>query len=335
MKKTKLEVLEKQLQTPQKIVITSHFNPDGDAVGSSLGLMFFLQSLGHETKVVLPNEFPEFLSWLPGTDQVIFHKSDNRLASALIEKADIVFSLDYNALARTENMAKDLRNARGIKVLIDHHREPEDFAQALLWDVEASSTCELIYRFLQYFKGEKYIDANIATCLYTGIMTDTGSFKFASTSPETHRIAAKLMETGIVASEIHTRVFDTNSYSRMQLLGRALENLKVMPDYTTAYSTLTKEELEHFNFTKGDTEGFVNYGLSLKGVQCAAIFIENLQEPYIKISFRSIGDFDVNTFARKYFNGGGHLNAAGGKSFKSLAETTADFEHAIREYVKK
>lgn len=335
MKKTELEVLKERLKTPRKIVITSHFNPDGDAVGSSLGLMFFLKKLGHDVQVVLPNEYPEFLTWLPGADKVSFYKSQKVLTHSILEQAEVIFCLDFNATDRVEEMAEDLRRTKAFKVLIDHHRQPEDFAQAVLWDVDASSTCELIYRFIQYFEGEKYIDKEIAGCLYTGIMTDTGSFKFASTSPETHRIAARLMETGIEASEIHTHVFDTNSFSRMQLLGRTLENLKLLPDYSTAYSTLSKNELEHFNFKKGDTEGFVNYGLSLKGIKCAAIFIENLYEPYIKISFRSIGDFDVNTFARKYFNGGGHLNAAGGKSFKTLAETTADFERAIKEYVQK
>lgn len=335
MKITRLEALVDLLRTPQKIVITSHFNPDGDAVGSSLGLCLFLQKFNHDVQVVLPNEFPEFLSWLPGADQIIFYSKEQEKAEKIIAGAQIIFSLDYNAISRTENLAPCLEKSGAFKVLIDHHQQPDDFAQAVLWDAKASSTCELVYRFIQLFGAENKIDKDMATCIYTGIMTDTGSFKFASTTSETHLIAARLMETGIEAAEIHTRVFDNNSPSRMQLLGRALENMKVMPRQATAYTTLSKAELERHDFKKGDTEGFVNYGLSLKGIRCAAIFIENLQEPYIKISFRSVGDFDVNTFARKYFNGGGHNNAAGGKSFKSMAETLADFERAIEEYVQE
>jgi phosphoesterase RecJ-like protein len=332
MEKTDLKALDTLLTASQKIVITAHYNPDGDAVGSSLGLFHYLKAKGHEVFVVLPNEFPDFLTWMPGSNEILFATRDKEIAIQRLKSATIIFSLDYNAPSRTEHMKEALLDNTALKVLIDHHREPEDFADAILWDIEASSTCELIYRFINYYGDIDLIDQNIAACLYAGIMTDTGSFKYASTSPETHRIAARLMETGIEASEIHASVFDTNSYSRMQLLGRTLENLQVIPEFQTAYTQLTKAELEQFNFVKGDTEGFVNYGLALKGVQFSVIFIENQLEPYIKISFRSKGDFDVNTFARKYFNGGGHKNAAGGKSMKNMTETIADFKKALQAY---
>ncbi|MBU2527436.1 MAG: bifunctional oligoribonuclease/PAP phosphatase NrnA [Bacteroidetes bacterium] len=332
MKKKDLKALDSLWTASQKIVITSHYNPDGDAVGSSLGLFHYLKAKGHEVFVVLPNEFPDFLAWMPGSNDILFATRDKETALQKLKAATVIFSLDYNAPSRTEHMKEALLDNSALKVLIDHHREPEDFADAILWDVEASSTCELIYRFINHYGDTDFIDQNIAACLYAGIMTDTGSFKYASTSPQTHKIAARLMETGIEASEIHSMVFDTNSYSRMQLLGRALENLQVIPAFQTAYTQLTKAELEEFNFVKGDTEGFVNYGLALKGVHFSVIFIENQQEPYIKISFRSKGDFDVNTFARKYFNGGGHQNAAGGKSMKNMTETIEDFKKALQEY---
>ncbi|MDP2059413.1 MAG: bifunctional oligoribonuclease/PAP phosphatase NrnA [Flavobacteriaceae bacterium] len=335
MKNTDLSILEALLKTPKKIVITSHYNPDGDAVGSSLALCHFLKKLNHQVEVVLPNELPDFLSWLPGKKDIVLGTQSEEKAKKLIAEAEILFSLDYNTVKRTENLSDSIDQSRAFKVLIDHHREPEDFADCVYWDIEASATCELIYRFIQEFDAEALIDKDIATCIYLGIMTDTGSFKFASTSAETHRIAAKLIEKGIEAADIQSKVFDTQTYDRMQLLGKTLSNMKMIPNMHTAYTYLTLEELKAHNFKKGDTEGFVNYTLALDGVFFGVIFIENQHEPYIKISFRSKGDFDVNTFARQYFSGGGHKNASGGKSVMNMEETIAYFLKSLNEYQKQ
>jgi phosphoesterase RecJ-like protein len=332
MKNTDLSILEALLKTPKKIVITSHYNPDGDAVGSSLALFHFLKKLDHRVDVVLPNELPDFLSWLPGKKNIVLGTQSEEKAKKLVAEAEILFSLDYNATHRTENLSELIDQSKAFKVLIDHHQEPDDFADCMYWDVDASSTCELIYRFIQEFDADEFIDKDLATCIYLGIMTDTGSFKFSSTSAETHRIAAKLMEKGINTAEIQSNVFDTQTYDRTQLLGRALSNMKMIPNMQTAYTYLTLDELKAHNFKKGDTEGFVNYTLSLDGVFFGVIFIENQHEPYIKISFRSKGDFDVNAFARQYFSGGGHKHASGGKSMLNMEETIAYFLKSLTEY---
>lgn len=332
MKNTDLSILGALLKTPKKITITSHFNPDGDAMGSTLALWHFLKKTGHHVDVVLPNEYPDFLAWLPGGKEIVLGTQSTDKAKKLIAEAEILFSLDYNTVQRTENLSEAIDQSKAFKVMIDHHRQPDDFADCMFWDVDASSTCELVYRFIQEFGAEEMIDKDMATCLYLGIMTDTGSFKFSSTSAETHRIAANLIEKGIEASDIQSRVFDTQTYDRVQLLGKALSNMKIIPDMHTAYTSLTLEELKAHNFKKGDTEGFVNYTLALDGVVFGVIFIVNQQDPAIKISFRSKGDFDVNTFARLYFSGGGHKNAAGGKSTLSLKETIDYFLKVLPEY---
>ena len=335
MKNTDLSILGALLKTSKKIVITSHFNPDGDAMGSSLALFHFLKKTGHQAYVVLPNEFPDYLAWLPGRKEIVLGTQSGEKAKKLIAEAEILFSLDYNAVQRTENLSESIDQSKAFKVLIDHHREPKDFVDCVFWNIEVSSTCELIYRFIHALGGENLIDKDIATCLYLGIMTDTGSFKFACTSAETHRIAAALIEKGIEAAEIQSKVFDTQTYDRLQLLGKALSNMKMIPHMQTAYTYLTLQELKAHNFKKGDTEGFVNYTLALDGIVFGVIFIENQQEPPIKISFRSKGDFDVNTFARKYFSGGGHINAAGGKSIMNMEETIAYFLKVLPEYVNQ
>lgn len=332
MKNTDLGILKALLKTPKKIVITSHFNPDGDAMGSSLALLHFLKKIGHQAAVVLPNEFPDYLAWLPGGKEIVLGTQSAEKAKKLIAEAEILFSMDYNAVHRTENLGELINQSKAFKVVIDHHREPDDFADCMFWDIDASSTCELVYLFIQAFDSENLIDEDIATCLYLGIMTDTGSFKFSCTSAETHRIAASLMEKGIHTADIQSKVFDTQTYDRLQLLGKALSNMKMIPDMCAAYTSLTVKELKAHNFKKGDTEGFVNYALALDGVVFGVIFIENQHDPTIKISFRSKGDFDVNTFARLYFSGGGHKNAAGGKSLLNMDETIAYFLKVLPEY---
>ncbi len=289
------------LATPKKIVIIGHKNPDGDAIGSCLGLGFFLKAKGHDAQVIMPNDFPQFLKWLPGCDDLLIHEKALEESTLVISKADIIFTLDFNALNRSGDLGPILENSDAKFVMIDHHQQPDDYAVATYSDTAMSSTCEMVYHFIDSLNGLDLLTAEIATLLYTGIMTDTGSFRFPATTPTTHRVAAHLIEAGAKHSSIHERIYDTNSPDRMRLLGVALKNLNILSDYKTAYISLSQAELDTNNFRKGDTEGFVNYALSVQGVNFAVIFIENKQESIVKISFRSKGDFSVNEFARTHF----------------------------------
>ncbi len=331
---TKQDILEIEaiLTRPKHIVIVPHKNPDGDAMGSTLGLCLYLIKNNHHATVIAPNDYPDFLKWLPGNDNVIIYESDRTNAEILIEKADIIFTLDFNAFHRAGDMETPLANSKAIKIMIDHHQQPDRYAKYMYSDIAMSSTCEMVYHFIRKLGDVDEIDRQIATCLYAGILTDTGSFRFPSSSSTTHIVAADLIDKGANHSEIYNAIYDTNSYERLQLLGVALNNLKVLPEYKTAYITLSQEELNTGNFRKGDTEGFVNYGLSIKGVIFAAIFIEHKQEGIIKISLRSEGDFSVNEFSRENFEGGGHTNAAGGKSDLSLNETVEKFISILSRY---
>jgi len=321
-----------ELSKANNIVIVPHKGPDGDAMGSTLALMHFLKDKGHNANVIAPNEYPNFLKWLPGNDQVIIYEESKKLADDIIEKAEIIFTLDFNDLSRCGDMQQALEASEATFIMIDHHQEPANYADYTYSDTSMSSTCEMVYHFIERLRAKNKITPEIASCLYTGIMTDTGSFRFSSTTPNTHRVVADLIEKGAENSKIHQDVFDTNSESRLQLLGKALQNLKVNRQFRTAYITISQKELDAHNFKKGDTEGFVNYGLSLDGIVFAAIFIENKQEGIIKISFRSKGDFSVNTFARAHFNGGGHNNAAGGRSEMSMNDTIVEFNKLLPEY---
>jgi len=336
MEKEKVAELKVLLSQPKKVVIIPHRNPDGDAVGSTLALQQYLQESGHDAVVVAPNDFPDFLKWIPGVDEMVLFSNETEKATQLITNADLIFTLDFNHFSRTGNdMEAVLNETDATYAMIDHHQAPADYATYTYSDTSISSTCQMIYHFLEMMDATDKITADMATCLYVGIMTDTGSFRFASTTSTTHRVIANLIDKGANNAAIHQKVYDTNSTNRMQLLGVALNNMKVLPEFKTAYITLSQEELDTNDFKKGDTEGFVNYSLSIKGIVFAAIFIENKQDNIIKISLRSKGDFDVNQFARDHFNGGGHINAAGGKSDLSLHETTAFFESALNHYKNK
>jgi len=324
--------LKQLLSSPKKIVIVPHKNPDGDAMGSTLGLYHYLKKLHHHVAVITPNDYPTFLKWMPSEDKVLKYDSDYEKANSMIENAELIFTLDFNALNRIGDMEVPVTNAKATKIMIDHHQQPEGYAKYVYSDVSMSSTSEMVFNFIEMLGDVEKIDTDIATCLYTGIMTDTGSFKFSCTTTQTHRIIGTLIEKGADNAKIHNNVYDTFSLDQMQLLGCALKNLKVLPEYKTAYITLSQEELNQFNFKKGDTEGFVNYGLALEGIVFSAIFIENQQESIIKISLRSKGDFSVNELARKYFEGGGHINAAGGKSELNLKETVDKFISILPAY---
>ena len=326
------EDLKSFLKEPKNIVIVGHRNPDGDAMGASLALKQYLDKKGHRASVVIPNSYPSFLNWLPGSHTVYRFDWQNSQSQRLINASDIIFLLDFNALHRVgSDMQNTLERYSKDFVMIDHHQQP-DTVKYMYSDVSICSTSQMIYQFLEMNNDLDCIDAHIATCLYTGIMTDTGSFRFRSTTSTTHRIIADLIDKGAENYKIHNNVYDANSYNRLLLLGQALSNLQVLPNYKTAFITLTALEKKKFDFKKGDTEGIVNYALSLKEVVFAAIFIEDSEQKIIKISFRSKGNFSVNQFSRNHFSGGGHDNAAGGKSDLSMLKTVKKFTSLLLEY---
>jgi phosphoesterase RecJ-like protein len=316
----------------KKITIVTHKNPDGDAIGSSLGLYFFLKKFSKDVHVVVPNELPEFLKWMPDTNKILVFETQNRQAKAVLEQAEVIFCLDFNAMHRMgEDMGGFVQKLSPEFYLIDHHEMPDTFAKYLFSDTSYGSTCEMVLDVILESDKSDLLDANIATCLYTGIVTDSGSFRFPKTTAATHKKVSILLQTGIDNVGIHNQLFNSNSYNSLQLLGKALQNLK-MPTSKVSYIALSHEELNEFQYQKGDTESIVNYGLSIKGIVLTAFFMENVAEKIIKISFRSVGNFDVNQFARNHFNGGGHKNAAGGKSTLSLQETIQLFQKTISQY---
>ncbi len=331
MKKDDIIAIRELLASPKKIAIIPHRSPDGDAMGSTLALYHFLLKLNQQPVVIAPNDFPEFLSWLPGSDQVLIFENEKEKTTKILQESELIFTLDFNALHRTGEMELVLNKLQALFIMIDHHEKPGVYARFTYSDTAFGSTCEMIYNFIIELNHKELIDKTIATCIYTGILTDSGSFRFPKTTGTTHRIIAELIDLGVENSKIPNLLFDNNSYHSLQLLGRALQNMKVIPELKTAYISLSQKELDQFKYQKGDTEGIVNYGLSIKGIVFAAIFIEHNEENIIKISFRSQGSFDVNQFARDYFGGGGHINAAGGKSNLSLKDTIIKFENLISQ----
>jgi phosphoesterase RecJ-like protein len=328
----KINAVKAVLKDKKKISIVCHRNPDGDAYGSSLGLYHYLKDK-HDVTVISPNDCPNFLKWLPGEKDIVVLENNQRKATKILEASDVVFTLDFNALHRTGDATqKVLERINPTYIMIDHHQQPDDYASIQFSDTSKSSTCEMVYDFIANLGDSNKVNKEIATCIYTGIMTDTGSFRFSSTTPKTHRIVADLLEKGADNAKIYNNVMDNNSLNRMKLLSKALDNLKLMEAYKTAYITLSQKELNEFHFEKGDTEGFVNYALSIKDVVFAVIFIEDKQQGIIKMSFRSKGKFSVNEFARNHFNGGGHTNAAGGRSKEPLQKTVEKFLEILPIY---
>lgn len=330
MRILELNDLQSFLETPRKIVVTNHVNPDGDAMGSALGLRHWLAKHGHQVQVVVPNAPADFLTWMPGTEDVLVADYHPEIAESRFAHADVIFCLDYNAISRAgELISPMIEAAKGRKVLIDHHREPERWPDDMYSDISKGSTAEMIFDVIHMWGGEKEMDSDIATCLYVGIVTDSGSFRFPSTSPDTHRAAAVLLEHGARPEVIHERVYDVNTVSRLKLLGHMLDQMEILEDRNIAILHLTSDTMKGIGYTKGDSEGFVNYGLSMKGMRMSVFFRED--GDVCKCSFRSKGDLDVNTFARTYFNGGGHLNAAGGLFHGSAAEAIVAVKAAIEK----
>ncbi|WP_394990484.1 bifunctional oligoribonuclease/PAP phosphatase NrnA [Emticicia sp.] len=328
----KLQEFNLFLASPKKIVITTHQNPDADALGSSLGLAAYLKKRGHFPTIITPTDYPDFLRWMSGEKEVINFESDKQeLAKSLISDAEMIFCLDFSALNRIKHMEEFIKKSSAKKVLIDHHQQPESFADFVYWSDKSSATCELIYELIEKLGDKNLIDIPLAECLYAGLVTDTGSFRFDSTTQEVHRVAGELISVGIQTNSIHRKIFDSNAFERMKFLGFALgERLTYLPEFNVSYMAISKEDLLRFSSKNGDTEGIVNYGLSIRGVVMAAIFTE--RDDMVRISFRSIDNFSVSEFSRNHFNGGGHKNASGGRSHETLEKTVEKFLALLPKY---
>ncbi|MEO6549622.1 MAG: bifunctional oligoribonuclease/PAP phosphatase NrnA [Ferruginibacter sp.] len=319
------------LKEPRKVVITTHQKPDGDAMGSSLALYHFLKQFGHDVTVISPTNWADFFDWMPGTKQVMDYERQTAEANNVIDKADWIFCLDFNTLSRTRRMEEKLGKATADRILIDHHQEPqsEKFAYGIS-NTAKSSTCEMVYDFIEESGNDDKINESVGECLYAGVMTDTGSFRFPITTGAVHRMVANLKDKGLQHSRVHEELFDNYLENRFRFIGNVLQHrMQLFYEYNTALIAVPQQDLVKYNIITGDTEGLVNYPLSIKGIKLAAIIIDRGEER--KCSFRSKGGFDVNTFARKYFNGGGHFNAAGGQSKEPLEDVVSKFIHAIKE----
>lgn len=327
-----LDLFKAELDTPKKIVITTHHKPDADALGSSLGMANYLIKKGHHVQVITPSDYPDFLKWMKGNDDVAVFSEDNRdWVRNQIDQAEVIITLDFSVLSRINDMGEMVREAKGFKVNVDHHLAPEDFADFQLWDTKAAATCELCYELIFALGDESMIDEDIANCLYAGIMTDTGGFRHSNTTKNVHEVVAKLIELGANNSQVAKNIYDKSSLNRLRFLGFALgENLQVIEDYHTAYFALKDRDLAKFNSKTGDTEGLVNYALSIEGITLGALFKETSEG--VKISLRSTGEFPANEIASRFFNGGGHRNAAGGRVFESLEDTVEKFKSILNEY---
>ena len=323
------------LSSPKKIVITTHKGPDGDAIGSSLGLLHLLKQLGHEVQIITPNEYAEFLHWLPGNSKIITYDKNEVKASKLTSEAELIFLLDFSHLSRLSTYADTIKNSNATKVMIDHHQDPDiNIADIIFSDTSACSTAQMVFEVIEAMQMNKFLNKEIAECLYVGIMTDTGSFKYASTTSKTHNIIAELINLGAKNDKIHDLIYDNSSATKIQLLGYCLnEKLRLYPESNAAIISLTKNELKTFKFKKGDTEGFVNYALAIKGIKFAIFIAE--KDGMVKLSLRSKGEFKVNEIANKYFNGGGHINASGGISEVSVNETIIKVEKILNKYKTK
>ena len=318
-----------------RIVTVSHANPDGDAVGSSLAWAEVLRGLGHEVTCIVPNKYPYFLDWMPGIGEVVVFKTDaeGRAAKAVAE-ADAIFCLDFNAVSHLEILSATIEaNTTACRVLIDHHLSPDGHFDLSFSYPDSSSTCFLVYSIIEALFGTDAITRQMAEALYVGIMTDTGNFAYSFLTPELFRAVAVLVEKGISIPEIHNNVYNAYTEGRARLFGYVINRkMEIIQDGTVAYMSLMENEMRRFQFQQGDSEGFVNYALTIKKMKMSAMFLAHRK--FIRVSLRSRGDVDVNLFARKYFNGGGHKNAAGGKSFVSMQETIDHYIKSVKEFAQ-
>ena len=320
------------LEQRKNIIIVMHQKPDGDAMGSALGLFHFLVQLNHNVQVISPTNWARFFNWMPGCELVTDYEATTLVATEIFNSADIVFCLDFNIAHRIKKMEQLLVNTPAIRVLIDHHEQPPaDFFHYGISDSAKSSTCEMVYDFIMASPYAEFVNLNIAECLYTGLMTDTGSFRFAGTTAHVHRIIAHFKDLGLNHSRIHELVYDNFLEGRLRFIGNALLNrMEVLYEYNTAMMAISKQDVQRFDIQTGDTEGLVNYLLSIEGIKLGALLIDRVEER--KWSFRSKADFDVNSFARKHFEGGGHKNAAGGRSTESFDANIINFKQILKQY---
>ena len=328
-----IDHVEKWFERADKIVIVSHVSPDGDAIGSSLGLWHFLNSQDKNVHVIVPNAFPDFLKWMPGAKEVIQYNRYKEFADKLIMEADVICCLDFNVLSRIDEMEEIVRVSPGRKMIVDHHLYPGDFARIVISHPQISSTSELVFRLICQLGNFSDITKEAAECIYTGMMTDTGGFTYNSNDREIYLIIGELLSKGIDKDEIYRKVFNTHSEGRLRLMGYVLyEKMQVFPQFNAALITLTREEQKKFEYKKGDTEGFVNMPLSMKGI-CFSVFLrEDTEKDMIKVSLRSVGTFPCNEVATEFFNGGGHLNASGGEFYGPMEEAVALFKQALVKY---
>ena len=331
MNESEIDKIKRFLSKKRKIVIIPHKNPDGDAIGSSTALKYYLDNFNHNVDIISPNQFPEFLKWMDPNNIIKIFDEDEKYSQKIID-AELIFTLDFNNLVRISGMKEYVEKSNAKIIMIDHHEEPSNYADFIYSEPKMSSTCEMIYHFIEKMGDVDKIDKNISKSLYAGIMTDTGSFKFPSTTELTHLVISNLLKTGISHSDIHNHIYDNNKFERVQLLSFALSKIKIIENLNTCYISLSQKELNKFNYEKGDTEGIVNYGLSIKNIKFAVIFMENSNDNVIRISLRSRGDFDVNQFSKNIFGGGGHKNAAGAISKKSLDNTINYFLDSLKNY---
>ena len=333
--KSKLDKLFKVLSDAKTILIFGHKNPDGDSIGSTLALHHYLNSKGIDAQVIQPDGFPSFLKWMEGTEEILLFDKHKEPVIELIAKAEVIFNLDYNEQSRVgKELGKLLEQSKATKVMIDHHQQPDDFAQFTFSDTNSCSTAQLVYEFIEANGDLSLINQTIGDCIYTGILTDTGSFRFPSVTSKTHLIASDLISRGVIHSKIHEEIFDINTPERLKLLGYTLnQKLEVLPKINTAIISLTKEEMKQHNTQKGYTEGFVNTALSILGIT-TAVFVKE-DDNLVKISFRSKGDIPVNEFSKIHFGGGGHVNAAGGSSSLSVEDTVDKIKEELPAFLSQ
>src|SRR6056297_1657466 len=323
--------IESIIAQKEPVVVISHINPDGDAIGSSAALALYLKKKGVPVTVVIPNEVPDFLRWLPGFEMVLTYKKNRDACRKVVSEAATLVFVDFNDPGRIGKLEKDLESSDALRILIDHHENPADFADITISESWRGSAGEMIYLLMREIDGSGFLDKEIATCLYVAIMTDTGNFRYGSSYSEIFNIAGELVTAGIDKDQLFTNVYDSYSVSRMKLMGYCMsEKMVVLPDYHAAYISLTREELKRFDHQVGDTEGFVNIPFTIKGIRVTALFIE--KKDHVKISLRSKGNFSVDKMASEYFRGGGHVNAAGGEYDLPLEKTIKKFESILSEF---
>ena len=333
MKDLTLKSVTKLFSEKRNIIFIPHSSPDADALGSCLALYHFFNQ-ENEVNIISPNEYTEILNFLPGSENILNYERDKEKCENIFNKGDVIFTLDFNSLGRARNLSSLISKSSATTIMIDHHENPDNYADITISNSKMSSTCEMVYDFICSID-KSIIDNKIATCIYTGIVADTGSFRFPSTTSKTLKVGSELINHGVNVTEIFEKLHNNFQFDRLKLLGSTINNFKRISGLPVVYTSITDNDQKVNNFKKGDSEGFVNFGLSVADILCSVLFIEKKDEGLIKISFRSKGDFKVNIFASKYFNGGGHEHASGGISKLSLQETEKKFISDIKKYIKE